>query len=133
MSDKEWKAITPEEGWPAGVTAHHAAESMLPVMSMVQMLAEQGQLPPITPDQLNGMNADHAKRAANCTKEETLELARTGGEKTASYLRGLSDEQLAKSAKLPMIDQTVTAQQLTEMIVIGHLTGHGASLTEASA
>jgi hypothetical protein len=131
MSDADWKKTCPSEGWPAGVTAHHAAESTAGLAGMVQMLAQQGQLPAITQDQLNAGNAEHASRAANVGKAETLALARTNGEAAAKVLRSLSDEQLAKTAMLPLMGQEVSAKQLTEMVMIGHLTGHGASITAA--
>lgn len=133
MSDADWKKICPAEGWPVNVTAHHAAESIAGLTGLVQMLAEQGQVPPFTLDQINSGNAEHAVRAVNATKDEVLELARTGDEKAASYLRGLTDEQLAKTAALPLMGgATMSAEQLAEGLLVGHLAGHGQSLTVAS-
>lgn len=133
MSATDWKKICPAEGWPVNVTAHHAAESIGGLTGLVQMLAEQGQVPPFTLDQINSGNAEHAVRAVDVTKDEVLALARTGGEKAASYLRGLTDEQLAKSAALPLMGgATFSAQQLAETLLIGHLAGHGQSLTVTS-
>jgi hypothetical protein len=128
MTGEEWKKTTAEEGWPAGVCAHHAAESTGPVSGLIQMLATTGQLPPFSIDDLNAGNAEHAQRAANCTKEETLALLRSGEAPTVAILRGISDEQFERKAVLGPIGE-VTAGQLAELILIGHLDTHRASLT----
>src|SRR6478736_6644112 len=74
LSDAQWRAKTPEEGWTVAATAHHAAGSTAPISQMVQACATGGEMPPITADGLNQMNAEHAQQFANASKEDTLKL-----------------------------------------------------------
>ena len=127
MTDGEWKTITAEEGWPAGVCAHHAAESTGPVAGLIQMLATTGELPPFSAEALDAGNAEHAQRAANCTKAETLELLTSSEAPTVAMLQGISDEQFERRAVLGSVGE-VSAGQLAELILIGHLSTHRASL-----
>jgi hypothetical protein len=126
MTDEEWKKTTAEEGWPAGVCAHHAAESTGAVAGLIQMIAAGQPLPPLSFDDLNAGNAEHATRAAHCTKQETLTLLRSSEAPTVAVLEGLSDEQFDRKGTMPMGE--ASAAQVTEMILIGHLDMHRASL-----
>jgi DinB superfamily len=124
-SDAHWKAKTSAEGWSVGVAAHHAAGGIAPTSGMVQAVANGMPLPPITMEILDGGNAEHAKQFANCTRAETLDLARKNSAGAISMLRGLSDEQLGKTATLALMNNaTVSAAQLAEMAVVGHVQGH---------
>jgi len=92
---------------------------------MVQAVANGMPLPPITMDIVDGGNAEHAKQFANCTKAETLDLARKNSAGATSMLRSLSDEQLGKTATVAFMNNaTVSAAQLAEMLVVGHVQGH---------
>jgi hypothetical protein len=130
LNDQEWRAKTPEEGWTVAATAHHAAGSTAPISMMVQAAATGSEMPSITMDGLHQMNADHAKQFANCSREETLALIRQTTGPAASIVRGLSDEQLNGKAMLP-IGMEMTAEQIIENVLIGHITGHGASIGAA--
>jgi hypothetical protein len=78
-------------------------------------------------DAIHQMNAEHAKQYAGCTKEETLALLRKNAAAAASAVRGLSDEQLDRSA--PMLGgPAMTAQQAIERILIGHVQEHHGSI-----
>ena len=130
LSDSEWKAKTPVEGWSVAATAHHAAGSSAPISMMVQAAATGGEMPPITPDGLNAMNAQHAKQFENCSRDEALALLNETVGPAANLVRGLSDEQLSRKAMLPL-GMELSAEQIVELVLIGHLTGHGASIESA--
>ena len=124
-SDAHWKAKTSAEGWSVGVAAHHAAGGIGPTSELVQATANGMPLPPITMEIVDGGNAEHAKQAANCTRAETLDLARKQVAGATAMLRGLSDEQLGKTPTLAFMNNaTVSAAQLAEMLVVGHVQGH---------
>lgn len=129
-SDAAWALPCPEEGWPVGVTAHHVAASHPQVAGLVQLIANGQQLPPLTMDMLNRGNAEHAVTAAGCTREETLRLLRDNGPAASRVIAGLSDEQLDRTAELFM--GPMSAEQLIEGAMIGHATGHLASMSAAA-
>jgi hypothetical protein len=129
LSDEQWKAVTSEEGWSVGVLAHHIATSHEGISGLVQALGNGAPVPPITMDMINAGNAQHAQQFASVSKDETLDLLRTGGAKAVGVLRGLSDEQFDRSGQL--LGGTVTCQQITENILINHPRSHLQSIKKA--
>lgn len=79
------------------MAAHHVAEDHGILAGYVGAVANGQPAPPLMMDGLNAMNAEHAKRAAGCTKAETLQLLRDGGQQGAS-IRGFCGEQLGRKA-----------------------------------
>jgi Mycothiol maleylpyruvate isomerase N-terminal domain len=130
LSDGDWQSKTVEEGWTVAATAHHAAGSSAPISMMVRSAATGSPMPPITVDGLNQMNADHAKEFANVSREATLALLRETTGPAANLVRGLSDEQLTRKAMMPF-GMEMTAEQIIEAVLIGHITGHATSITAA--
>jgi uncharacterized damage-inducible protein DinB len=128
-SDAQWKTKTSGETWPVGVVAHHVAQSHEGIAGLVRMIASGQQAPPITMEMIDQGNAEHAKQFANVTREETLALIKKNGAAAASAVRGLSDEQLDRSATV--LGGPMTAQQVIERILIGHVKGHHDSIQAA--
>ncbi len=127
--DAKWQKQTASEGWSVAVAAHHAASSYGPTSQLVGAIAKGGQLPPITREMLDGGNAQHAKEFAGCSKSDTAALARKEGAAAAAMMRGLSDEELARTASFPLAGpEPVSAAQLAEFLVVGHPTGHMESI-----
>jgi hypothetical protein len=126
MSDAAWEKKTGPEGWPAGVAAHHLAESAPQVAGLVQMIAQGQDLPPLTQDMLDQMNAQHAAQFAGCDKQETIRLLDKNTTDVEQILRGLSDEQVDKRATF--FGQTINNQWMIENILIGHVNTHAASI-----
>jgi hypothetical protein len=81
-----------------------------------------------TMDMLDEMNARHAKEHANCTRAETLELHTKGTATAAAVVRGLSDEQLAKSGTVLTGNPPMTAEQVVTGILIHHIDDHFGSI-----
>jgi uncharacterized protein (TIGR03083 family) len=129
LTDQQWQSQTTEEGWTVAAAAHHVAVSHEGVAGMVMAVANGQALPPITMDDLNGMNAQHAREYATCDRAESVALLRKGGADAAGLVRGLSDEQLGRQGVV--VGMTMTAQQLIENILINHVTSHGASIRSA--
>jgi hypothetical protein len=130
-SQTAWTSECSGEGWPIGVTAHHVAESYLGFKSLIEGIANGADLPPITPEILDASNAQHAQEAAGCTAAETLDLLRTNGRALAEMVRGLSDQQLDRSAPLALAGgASISAEKMAEFM-IGHPTDHLASIRAA--
>ena len=131
-SDDEWRNAWSDEGWSVGVTAHHVAGAHETILGIVQAVANGQPVPSITPEMLDGYNAQHAVEFANTTREDVLALHRPAARATVAAIRGLSDEQLDRTAAIPLIgDAPTSAQQLIEMGLIGHPTGHLESIRAA--
>ena len=129
LSDAQWGAQTAEEGWTVGVVAHHIAQSHQGVAGLAEMVASGKPVPPITWDVIHQGNATHARDHGHCTKPETLALLRDNGAAAAKLVRGLSDQQLDRSASV--IGNPMSAGQVVEHILIGHPQGHLASIKAA--
>jgi hypothetical protein len=82
------------------------------------MLVSGQALPEITMEQLVGMANEHARRNAECTKEEVLGVLRRNGKALVDYVAGLSDAELDRTGHLALAGGEVTAQQLMEMVML---------------
>lgn len=131
FSDAQWRATCTGETWSVGVTAHHLAGAHQAIAGVAQAIGTGQELPLITMEMIDQGNAQHAKDFANCTKQETLDLLRSGGAAAAGMVRGLSDEQLDRSAPL-MGGPLMTAEQVIENILIGHTQQHFNSIQAAA-
>ena len=133
-SEADWKRVTSSEGWSVGVTARHIAISHLPIMGLVELVANGGEVPPITMEMFHAGNAQHAQEHAACTREEVLEILRRDGKAAADKLRGLSDEQLDRKAPMAFAGGAeMSALQIVEGILLGHPAQHLESINAAKA
>ena len=132
-SEAGWRTVCAAEGWTVGVTAHHLADGHLPAgVQFVELLVNGQPLPPITMEQIDQMNAEHAVAQANCTRPETLAALRRNAARAVEFVGGLSDEQLDRSAPLAAAGgATVSAEQLIQMILIQSSGEHLTSLRAA--
>jgi len=131
LSDAQWRATCAGEGWTAGVTARHVAQAPAFTLGLAQAVANSQPLPPITLDIRDQRNAEHATEHANCSKDEVLGIIRQNAPNVVSAIRGFSDEQLDRSAHFAAMGRDMTAQQVIEMIVIGHVQQHLGSIKAA--
>jgi hypothetical protein len=128
LSEADWKKVTAAEKWPVGVTAHHLAGALEPISYMIKAVAAGESLGAFGLEQLDEMNAQHAKDFANCTKAETLALHKTGVAAATAAIRGLSDEQLEKSATVLLGVPPMTAEQLIASGLLNHIDEHFGSI-----
>jgi len=127
LSDADWKRVTEAEKWSVGVTAHHLAGVLEPISKMVKAVVA-GQSLEFTNDMIDERNARHAKDYANCTKEETIARLKKGSAVAAEVIRGLSDDQLAKSGIVVAGAPPMTVEQLITGGLLGHIDGHFGSI-----
>jgi hypothetical protein len=78
-------------------------------------------------DMINKGNAEHAVQFANATKGETLALLRQNGAAAAATVRGLGDTHLDRVGG----SMGMTAAQVIERILIGHVVDHHGSIRKA--
>jgi hypothetical protein len=128
LSDADWKKMTDAEKWSVGVTAHHVAGSHEGIANIIKTVASGQSIPNFTMDMLHEMNAKHARDFAQCTKAETIELHKKGAAAAAALVRGLSDEQLAKSGTVLTGAPAMTTEQVITNILINHIDDHFGSI-----
>ena len=128
LSDADWKKVTAAEKWSVGVTAHHVAGSHEPIADILKTIASGQAMPHFTMDMLNDMNAKHAQEFASCTKAETIALHKKGAATAAAVVRGLSDDQLAKSGTVLAGMPAMSAEQIVTGILINHIDDHFGSI-----
>jgi uncharacterized damage-inducible protein DinB len=122
-TDAQWKSKMSGEERSVGVVAHHVAQSHEGIASIVKLIATGQPMPPMTMNTIHQMNAEHAKQYASVGKDETLALLRKNAAAAAATVRGLSDEQLDRSAPV-LGGPPMTAQQMVERVLIGHVVDH---------
>jgi len=128
LSDADWKKITAAEKWSVGVTAHHVASAHEPIANIVKTLAAGQSVPHFTSAMLDELNANHAKEFAGVGKAETIVLHKKGVVAAAAVVRGLGDEQLAKSGAVFADAPPMSAEQMITNGLIGHIDDHFASI-----
>jgi uncharacterized damage-inducible protein DinB len=128
LSDADWKKVTAAEKWSVGVTAHHIAVAHEGITRIVKTVAAGQSMPHFTMDMLHAGNAKHAQEFANCTKAETLALHKANAAAAAAIVRGLSDDDLAKSGTVLTGNPPMSAEQVVGGILINHIDEHLGSI-----
>jgi len=133
LGEADWKKVTQAEKWSVGVTAHHIAGVLEAIAGMVETVASGRPFESFTPSLIDEMNARHAREHASCTKAETIELFRKGVGVAAATIRRLSDEQLARSAKVMSTMPPMTVEQLIAGGLLAHIDDHFGSIRKTAA
>jgi uncharacterized damage-inducible protein DinB len=128
LSDADWKKVTEAEKWSVAVTADHVAQSHEGIANIIKAVVGGQSMGNFSMDMLHEMNAKHAKDFANVGKAETIALHKKGAAAAASYVRGLSDDQLAKSGTVLTGMPAMTAEQIVNNILINHINDHFGSI-----
>ena len=132
LGDADWRKVTQAETWSVGVTAHHMAGVLEAIAGMIETVASGRPFESFNPSSIDEMNARHARDYASCTKAETIELFRQGVGVAAATIRRLSDEQLAKSAKVMSTMPPMTVEQLIAAGLLAHIDDHFGSIRKTA-
>ena len=96
-TDEQWARTVPGEGWSVGIVLHHIAEGHAHGVRWLGEMAS-GRGVTDTADEIDQDNAAHAARASSVRQTETVALLQANGSRLEETLRGLSDEDLDRSA-----------------------------------
>jgi hypothetical protein len=111
------------------VTAHHLAGGLEAVAGIVTGIVSGGpSRGNFTRAMLDAMNAQHAKEHADCRRAETLALFQKGAATASTVVRGLNDDQLAKSGTVFTDAPPMTAERLIMLGLLGHIDDHMGSI-----
>jgi hypothetical protein len=75
-SDESWQKVCSGEKWPVGVVARHIAAVHYSAFALAKMIVDGKPLPELTREAIDHGKAQHAKKHANCTKDEVLGILR---------------------------------------------------------
>ena len=128
LSEADWKKVTEAEKWSVGVTAHHLASVLEAVSGMIKAVVAKQAPGDLSMELIDGMNAQHAKDFAACTRAETIELHRKGSATAAATIRGLSDADLATGGTVLKGLPPMTAEQLIAGGLLAHIDDHYGSI-----
>lgn len=129
-----WQVMVPDEQSTVGVVAQHIDFGYaLEIDAIRTMVAGQ---PP--PEQLriwevlNAINARNAIELRDRTPAEARSRLCNGAERAEQYLRGLSDEELARTASIPLLGgASQSVDWFIDNILVGHPGGHLAGIGAA--
>jgi hypothetical protein len=126
-------ATCPAEGWTVAAVGSHIGYGHVGIVEgLIKPIVEGRELPPFKLSDFDEGNARHAREHAAVPQDQVLQLLRDHGAQASSYVRGLSDDDLDRPTTLPLMGDTpVTAQQVIEMVLIGHVLDHGNSLRQS--
>jgi DinB family protein len=132
MPDDKWQGQC-EEGWTVAAVAQHVAAQFPLEKTYISAAAEGTPPPQHSMDDINKANESRAKDVSAIGKADVLRQLRDGGAAMASYVRGLSDEQLARTAPLALAGGAdVSAEQLIQGgVLIDHVNAHLKSIQAA--
>jgi hypothetical protein len=129
ISDTDWKKLlTSAEKWPICVVAHHLASAHGAIGGIIKAVATGTAKGDMTMDQLNAMNAKHAKDFASCTRAETLALHKKSAAEAAAIVLGLSDDQLTKTGPVLKGMPVMSPEQMVPGVLIRHIDEHLGSI-----
>ncbi len=131
-SDENWEKVTSGEKWSVGVVARHIAAGHYSAFDLAKMIVDGKPLPELTNETIDHGNAQHAKKHANCTKDEVLGILREKGLSIAEYVSGLDDMDLDRTSHLSLAGGTISVQQFIENIIIHFGTEHLTNMKSAT-
>jgi len=132
LTDAEWNTQLPGDGRTVGVVVHHVA-SVYPVeVELAQTVARGEAITGVTANDIDAMNASHAKEHATVTMGAALELLRRNSLEASAAIRALSSEDLAQAAPVSLYaDAPLTCQFVLEDHAVRHSYHHLAGIRAA--
>ncbi len=116
--DDEWHKVCTWEEWTVGVTARHIGSGHYRVIGLVKMIINDEKLPDFTAEQVNESGNKHARKHADCTREEVLDVLKKNGTSLVDFVTGLDDAELDSKGYLSLVGSEITAQQFLEDVIL---------------
>ncbi|HEX7251370.1 MAG TPA: DinB family protein [Thermoanaerobaculia bacterium] len=132
LTPAQWQTrVSATDARTVGVVVHHVA-TMYPLeIQLAQRIASGQPVEGVTNDDVNVINAKHAREYAAVTKEAALELLRRNSADAAAAIRALSNEELDQATPASLYDAPVTTQFMLEDHAVRHSYHHLAKIRRA--
>jgi hypothetical protein len=130
-SEEDWRKICTWEDWTVAVTARHIGSGHYRAIGLAKMIINGEKLPDITNEQIKEGGNRHARKHADCTKDEVLKVLQKNGADTADFIAGLSDDELDRTGHLAVVGGEITTQQYIEYVILKDCSKHLANMKAA--
>ena len=130
-SEVEWNKICPDEKLSVGVVASHVAIRHYGAFDWAKMIVTGEQLPEITKELNEQINAEQAEEHKNCTKGEVIGFLNENGSMVVNYLSDLKDSDLDRTAYFALTSGEISTRQCIEKIIIQRSIEHMGSMKKA--
>ncbi|MDJ0722610.1 MAG: maleylpyruvate isomerase N-terminal domain-containing protein [Desulfobacterales bacterium] len=117
-TDADWVKNCEAEDWTVGVVARHVGEGHYRVGDLARMIINGEALPEWTMEEIVQMGNDHARKHADCSKEEVLSILEENGRALAEYVAALSEDDLDARGNLALLGGDISTQQILEMLIL---------------
>jgi hypothetical protein len=128
-SAEDWLLICAEEQWPVGFVAQHVALAIRFHVGWLRHIAAGDPRLDVSRSELDQTNAHFAERFADVGREQVLRTLQRNAGSARSFVAGLDDDQLARTAEVMLLGGVVVSlDQVIEQVLIGHIMGHRLSV-----
>jgi hypothetical protein len=125
LTNAEWETRVPRDGRKIGVIVHHVASVYPLEIQLAQTIAGGKPIEGVTGDDVNAMNAGHAREHDSVTKDAALDLLLRNSMAAAAAIRALDDEDLDQAAQVSLYsDAPLTCQFVLEDHAVRHSYHH---------
>ena len=132
VTDEQWHQKPEGDDRSLAVIMHHVAASYIAIRDTITAVLNDAPLPHMFQGDddaaLTRWNAEYAEQHRDCSKAETIALLEQNSTMAAEYIRGLSDEDLKKTANYPLLvlwfHGPPTVEQLVDGMFINHPNRH---------
>ncbi|RJP17768.1 MAG: DinB family protein [Deltaproteobacteria bacterium] len=116
--DECWGKVSPGERWPVGVVVRHLAASHYGALGLAKLMVAGERLPDLSHAAVDQMNARHAEKHRDCTRDDVLRILRENGRAVVDFVAGLSDSDLDRAGHIAAAGGDVTAEQVITLIIM---------------
>ena len=127
-SEEDWQQVTSGEKWKVSIVARHVASGHYRAIDLAKMIAAGQELPELTGDTIEKMNAKHARDHSDCLKEEVLNLLKENSASIINFISELDDVALDRKAYFAVIEGDISTHQFIESIIINNGNEHLANI-----
>jgi hypothetical protein len=132
LTEAQWHTRIPGDGRKVGVVVHHVAFMYPLEIQLAQTLAAGKPIDGVSWDDVDEINAKHAKDNDSVTKDAALNLLRRNSAAAAAAIRALSDDELDRAAPVSLnADAPLTCQFFLEDHAVRHSYHHLARIRAA--
>ena len=132
LSPSQWGAFCPDEGRTVAALAHHVAWAYGAEIEAFRAMAEDRPVPSWTEESLDRANSEAGQTYAACDQAETVGLLRRNAAAAAAVVRGLTDEQRARTGVYVEGEPAERVETWIEDVLIGHPGMHLPAIREAA-
>ena len=129
--DDRWGACCADTGWTAAVQADHLGAGQAFIADRIGRIARGEAEAPLPIAAIEQANERRAAERAGGSRDEASAQLRENGAAMAQMIRGLSDEQLARSGKIVAELPSHSVEGWIAYLSIGEIERHGGRLREA--